>query len=152
MARKRILGCGSGLVLADDEAVIMIVGIWSRLRKWSLAVRGQGTKAMTQTCGSGVCQGCAGLVYVRAKLLQSCPTLCDPMDCSPPGSSAQWDSPGKNTGVGCHALLQGIFLTQGSNPHLLCLLHWQVGSLSLVPPGKPRNHTIFVLLCLVYFT
>ena len=34
-----------------------------------------------------------------------------------------WDSPGKNTGVGCHALLQGIFLTQGSNQCLLCLLH-----------------------------
>ena len=104
-----------------------------------MAVRGQGTKAMTQTCGSGVCQGCAGLVYVRAKLLQSCPTLCDPMDCSLPGSSAQWDSPGKNTGVGCHALLQGIFLTQGSNPHLLCLLYWQTGSLPLVPPGKPAQ-------------
>ena len=39
-----------------------------------------------------------------------------------------WNSLGKNTGVGCHALLQGIFLTQGENPHLLCLLHWQVGS------------------------
>ena len=48
-----------------------------------------------------------------------------------------WDSPGKNTGVGCHALLQGIFLTQGSNPYLLCFLHWQAGSLLLVPPGKP---------------
>ena len=33
--------------------------------------------------------------------------------------------PSKNIGVGCHALLQGIFLTQGSNPCLLCLLHWQ---------------------------
>ena len=32
-----------------------------------------------------------------------------------------WDSPGKHTGVGCPALLQGIFLTQGSNPHLFCL-------------------------------
>ena len=42
-----------------------------------------------------------------------------------------WNSPGKNTGVGCHALLQGIFPTQGSNPYLLCLLHWQVGSLPL---------------------
>ena len=49
-----------------------------------------------------------------------------------------WDSPGKNTGVGCHALLQGIFLTQGSNPHLLCLLFWQAGSLPLAPPGKPH--------------
>ena len=45
---------------------------------------------------------------------------------------------GKNTGVGCHALLQGIFPTQGSNPSLLCLLHWQEGSLPLVPPGKPK--------------
>ena len=45
-----------------------------------------------------------------------CPTLCDPMDCSPPGSSVHGDSPGKNTAVGCHVLLQGIFLTQGLNP------------------------------------
>ena len=50
---------------------------------------------------------------------QSCPTLCDPMDCSPPGSSVHGDSPGKNTGVGRHALLQGIFPTQGSNRGLL---------------------------------
>ena len=39
----------------------------------------------------------------------SCPTLCDPMDCSPPGSSVHGDSPSKNTGVGCHAFFQGIF-------------------------------------------
>ena len=50
-----------------------------------------------------------------------------------------WDSPGKNTGVGCHSLLQGIFLTQGSNLDLLCLLHWQAGSLPLAPPGKPTE-------------
>ena len=47
-----------------------------------------------------------------------------------------WDSPGKNSELGCHALLQGIFPTQGSNLHLLCLLHWQVCSLLLAPPGK----------------
>ena len=47
----------------------------------------------------------------------------DPMDCSLPGSSVHGDSPGKNTGVDCHALLQGIFLNQGSNSCLLCLLH-----------------------------
>ena len=88
------------------------------------------------------------------KVAQSCPTLCDPVDCSPPGSSVHgilqakileyWcvqslshvglfvmvidcsppgyvvlgDSPGKNTRVGCHALLQGIFPTQGQNPGL----------------------------------
>ena len=46
------------------------------------------------------------------------PTLCDPMDCSLPGSSVHGDSSGKNTGVGCHALLQGIFPTLESNPGL----------------------------------
>ena len=40
---------------------------------------------------------------------------------------------------GCHTLLQGIFLTQGWNLHLLCLLHWQADSLPLVPPGKPSR-------------
>ena len=58
-----------------------------------------------------------------------------------------WDSPGKNSGVGCHALFQGIFLTQGSIPLLLCLLHWQMNSLPLDPPGKPivyiQAHVIF---------
>jgi len=49
-----------------------------------------------------------------------------------------WDSPGKNTRVGCHALLQGIFLTQGSNPYLLQFTHWQAGSLPLAPSGKPQ--------------
>ena len=64
---------------------------------------------------------------MRAKSLQLYLTLCDPMDCSPPGSS---DFPGKNTGVDCHSLFQGIFLTQGLNPGLLhfrqilfCLSH-----------------------------
>ena len=47
-----------------------------------------------------------------------------------------WDSPGKISGVGCHALLQEIFLTQGSNSCLLCLLHWLVSSVPLAPPGK----------------
>ena len=50
-----------------------------------------------------------------------------------------WDSPGKNTGLGCHVLLQGIFPTQGLGPCLLHLLYWQAGSLPLVPPGKPKN-------------
>ena len=70
-------------------------------------------------------------------MLQSCLTLCNPIDCSLPGSYV-------------HGILQArilewvamtfscIFLTQGSNPHLLCLLHWQAGSLPLVPPGNPK--------------
>ena len=48
-----------------------------------------------------------------------------------------WDFPGKNTGVGCHFLLQGIFLTQGSNTYLLHLLHWQADSLPLSHLGSP---------------
>ena len=48
-----------------------------------------------------------GIFYLfTAKSLQSCPTLCDPIDGSPPGSPCPWDSPGKNTGLGCHFLLQ----------------------------------------------
>ena len=61
------------------------------------------------------------------EVAQSCLTLCNPMDCSLPGS---WNFPGKNTGQGCHFLLQGIFPTQGSNLGLLhcrqtlnCLSH-----------------------------
>ena len=106
---------------------------------------------------------------------QSCPTLLWLRGMLPTRLLCPWDSPGKNTGVGCHFLLQGIFQTQGSNPsllhskadslllshlgspsiyvhilnpHLLCLLHWQVDSLPLAPSvcslllnhflGKPK--------------
>ena len=71
------------------------------------------------------------------KLLQSCPTL-QPCGLWPTRLLCPWDSPGKNTGADCYAVLQGIFPTQGSNPHLLCLLHLQVGSLPLELPGKPE--------------
>ena len=54
-----------------------------------------------------------------------------------------WDSPGKNTGVGCHELLYRIFLTQGSTLGLLSLLHWQGSSLPLVPPGKPQSDATY---------
>ena len=80
------------------------------------------------------------------KVAQSCPTPYDPMDCSPPGSFVHGISPGKNTGVGCRALLQGIFSTQGSNLHLLCLLHWQVSSSPLAPPGR-RNASLLTAKC-----
>ena len=51
---------------------------------------------------------------MKVLVTQSCLTLCDPMDCSPPGFSIYGDSPGKNTGVSCHALLQRIFWTRVS--------------------------------------
>ena len=69
---------------------------------------------------------------VLCLVTQLCPTLCNPMDCSPPGSTVHGDSPGKKTGVGCHALLHSIFPTQGSKPGLphfrqilYCLSHQQ---------------------------
>ena len=73
-------------------------------------------------------------VKVKMKVAQSCPTLCEPVNCSPPGSSAHGDSPGKNAGVGSYSLLQGIFPTQGLNRDLPPL---QADSLASEPPGKP---------------
>ena len=67
-------------------------------------------------------------------------------------------TPRENTGVGCYALLQRIFLTQGSNLNFLNPLHWQADSLSLAPPGKPNEfwsrelqipviHSLLVHIC-----
>ena len=56
---------------------------------------------------------------MKVLVAQLCPTLCNPMDYSQPGFSVHGDSPGKNTGVGCHSLFQGIFSTQGLNSGLL---------------------------------
>ena len=64
-------------------------------------------------------------------------TLCDPMDCSSARLLCPWNFPGKNTGAGCHFLLQRIFFTQGSNLRLLHLPHWQAAILPLVLPRKP---------------
>ena len=77
------------------------------------------------------------VMYLKQCLLCACMLSCFScvqlfVDCSLSGFSIM-GSPGKNTGVGCHALLQGIFPIQGLNPCLLCLLLQQAGSLPLVP-------------------
>ena len=80
---------------------------------------------------SGIARSCAVLSLVA----WSCLILCDPMDCSPPGSSVHVDSPGRKTGMGCHASLQGIFPIEGSKPsfpHCMQILYHE-------PQGKPRN-------------
>ena len=64
------------------------------------------------------------------------PNSLQPHGLQPSRLLCPWDSPSKNTGVGYYALFQGIFLTQGLSPNLLCLLCWQTCSLSLEPPGK----------------
>ena len=69
-----------------------------------------------------------------------------------PGYPVHRGSPGKNTGVGGHFLLQGIFLTQGLNPCLLCLLHWQVGSLPLMPPGEPIWRNSGICWVIIHYT
>ena len=86
-----------------------------------------------------------GTCVLCAMSLQSCPTLCDPMDCSPPGSSV-------------HGILQTWILewvampfSRGSSQprdwtHTSCLLHWQEGSSPLAPPGKPGGHKPFTWL------
>ena len=77
------------------------------------------------------------LIHVLSLFAQSCTTLCNPMVCSPWGTSAHGDSPGRDTRVGCHALLQGIIPIQGSNPGLpLCrwiLYHLSHREAQLIP-------------------
>ena len=73
-------------------------------------------------------------IWVPAKSFPSCSILCQPMDCSLPGSPVHEDSPGTNTGMSCHAFLQGIFPAQGLNPGLSTL---QVDSLLSELPWNP---------------
>ena len=86
-------------------------------------------------------------------VIQSRLPLCDTMNCSLPRSSV----PGilQASGLPCPPL-QGISPTQGSNPHLLCLLHWQACSLPLAPPGKPHLlinniNSIYALIAISQF-
>ena len=86
-------------------------------------------------------------VIVYVKLLQSCPPLCNPMDCNSPGSSVhgilhvrilEWLScplPG-------NLPHPGILEPTKNRTHISCFLNWQMGSLPLAPPGKPRYYFI----------
>ena len=90
-------------------------------------------------------QMCVCCVFIRVQL------FANPLDCSPPGSSVQAPqySPGKNTGVGCHALLQGIFETQGSNPSLLSPALAD-GFFTIAPPAAAtaaKSHQSCPTLC-----
>ena len=109
------------------------------------------------------------IIYVCAVLClvsQSCLTLCDPMDCTPPGSSVHGASPVKSTRVDCHALLQSIFPTQGLNSGLLrcrrilyqlChqesprILEWAAYPLSC-QSSQPRNRTGVSYITCGFFT
>ena len=79
-------------------------------------------------------------VYIQCVCAQSCLTLCDPMDCSPPGSSLHGILPGKNTGVGCRFLLQGVFPT-----HYVCVYVYMCTNYmqTAVMPHKNTNKLFF---------
>ena len=100
-----------------------------------------------------------------AKSLQSCPTLCDPIDGSPPGSPNPWDSPGKKTGVGCHFLLQSMKVKSESEVAQSCptlsnpmdcslpgssihgifqarVLEWGAIALSALSPSDQISHSV----------
>ena len=102
-------------------------------------------------------------VFFKGKAIFKCMCCVYVLSCSVVSSSLRphglqhtrilcpWDSPGKNTGIGSHFLLQGIFLTQEPNPHLLCLLHWQADFFTTVPLGKSiQIDTLFLnrIVCL----
>ena len=79
----------------------------------------------------------------------------NPLDYSLPGYSVHGILQARGTGVGFLALFQGIFLTQGSNPRLLHLLHWPMGSLRLAPPEKPflkDSHSYLLIITENYYT
>ena len=87
-------------------------------------------------------------ICVHAQSIQPCPILCNPMDCSPPGSSFH--------GIFQARILEQIAIsyprgsTQGVNPLLLCLLHWQANSLTLVPSEKLKFRNLNILKHVFY--
>ena len=76
-----------------------------------------------------------------------CPTLLLSHGLEPRQVLCPWDFPGKNTGLGCNFLLQGIFPTQGSNPHLL---HLQKCSLELSHQGSPNTCVYFQFILIIH--
>ena len=107
---------------APYPPVVMVIPVQTTL----FYVKVNVTASLMRLGGSGRQESCPPFRYCESevKVTQSCRLFV-----IPPGSSVHGDSPGQNTGVGCHALLQRIFPTQGSNPCLLHLLRWQADSL-----------------------
>ena len=86
-----------------------------KLREWRIRLK---VKVSVEIFTTAVKNSLILFQVLLCLVTQSCPILCDPMDCNPPCSCIHGDYPDKNTAVGSHALLQEIFPTQGSNPGL----------------------------------
>ena len=89
--------------------------------------------------------GALSTTAASAKSLQLYPTLCDPIDGSPPGFPVPWDSPGKNTGVGCHFLLQVYCVIKQGLWLLIFCVH-----LSPQGPGLLGCQPAFLKLCFTF--
>ena len=101
--------------------IYVLLTLW--IKEWPMVLVLYGIHTHQETNGTLKKGNWGGIKWnpykgVLCLVSQSCLTLCNPVDYSPSGSSVHGDSLGKNTGVGCHTLLQGIFPTQGLNPGL----------------------------------
>ena len=108
---------------------------FSNAWKWKVKVKLLSRVQLLATPWTEAYQAPPSMGFVCA---QSCLILCDPWTPMSTKLLCPWKFPSKNTGVGWYFLLQGIFLIQGSNPHLLCLLHWQVDSSPLYHLGSQK--------------
>ena len=130
------------LVFLPASVQSNVAGCWSQLKSWLIPrAKRIYSHLMSRLFKHSHHEELHYINLESCLVTQSCPTLCNPVDCSLPDSSVRVDSPGKNTGVSGPALLQGIFPTQGLNPGLphhrqilYCLSHW--GS-----PNLQLNHT-----------
>ena len=138
----RLVGCGSwALVCAGFSSC----GMWAQylwltdlIAPWHLASSQIRDWTRVPCIGQWIPIHCTTSLCVCMWIIQLCPNLSDPMDCVAHQAPLSMEFSGKGTGVGCHSLLEGIFLTQWSN---LSLLHWQADSLPSEPPGKPESES-----------
>ena len=135
-AVSRVLGCHPDYVIKDchisPTSKLSSVGFMSECLCWGVHRAGKWASPpiKKESLKRSLC---------ACRVASVVPDSLWPQELQPTRLLCPWDSPGKNAEGGCRALLQGVFPTQGSNPFLFCLLHWQVGSLPPAPPGKPPS-------------
>ena len=145
---RRLFSHSSGGWKSRTKLSVGLVSSEASLFDWSTS------PSLCALIGSSLCVClCPNLLFLLAcqlywiknhpctctKSPQSCPALCDSVDSSPPGSSVHGILQARILGVGCHALLLGIFLTQGLNPSFLCLLHCEWVLYHQRHMGRPRT-------------